>query len=164
MSNSNRLGLPFIDAAQSQKHVTHNEALVALDALVHLAVKARNVSAPPASPLEGDRYLVPSGATGGFAGHANAIAAFDNGGWAFLAPKAGWRVYVEGEGLFLLFDAAGMKKFEGFARSSFVPIMTVTDKCLRKEPPSYRKMGLAVTNLQCRAVPAWHLAPLAPSL
>ena len=109
MSNSNRLALPFIDAAQSQKHVTHNEALVALDALVHLAVKARNVSAPPASPLEGDRYLVPSGATGGFAGHANAIAAFDNGGWAFLAPKAGWRVYVEGEGLFLLFDAAAWK-------------------------------------------------------
>ena len=106
MSNSNRLALPFIDAAQSQKHVTHNEALVALDALVHLAVKARNVSAPPASPLEGDRYLVPSGATGGFAGHANAIAAFDNGGWAFLAPKAGWRVYVESEGLFLLFDGA----------------------------------------------------------
>lgn len=109
MSNSNRLALPFIDAAQSQKHVTHNEALVALDALVHLAVKARNVSAPPASPLEGDRYLVPSGATGGFAGHANAIAAFDNGGWAFLAPKAGWRVYVESEGLFLLFDGAAWK-------------------------------------------------------
>ena len=42
MSNSTRLALPFIDGAQSQKHVTHNEALVALDTLVHLAVKARD--------------------------------------------------------------------------------------------------------------------------
>lgn len=109
MSNSNRLALPFIDAAQSQKHVTHNEAVVVLDALVHLAVKARNVVAPPASPVEGDRYLVPSGATGAFAGHADAVAAFDNGGWAFLSPKAGWRIYVESEGLFLLFDGTAWK-------------------------------------------------------
>lgn len=109
MTNSTRLALPFIDAAQSQKHVTHNEAIIALDALVHLAVKARNVAAPPGSPAEGDRYLVPSGATGAFASHVNAIAAFDNGGWAFLPAKAGWRVYVEGEGLFLLFDGAAWK-------------------------------------------------------
>ena len=109
MSNSNRLALPFIDAAQSQKHVTHNEAVVALDALVHLAVKARNVVAPPAAPVEGDRYLVPPGASGAFAGHADAIAAFDNGGWTFLAPKAGWRAYIESEGLFLLFDGATWK-------------------------------------------------------
>lgn len=106
MSNSTRLALPFIDAAQSQKHVTHNEAVVALDALVQLAAKARNVAAPPASPVEGDRYLVPAGATGAFAGHTNAVAAFDNGGWAFLIPRAGWRLYVESEGLFLLFDGA----------------------------------------------------------
>ncbi len=104
MSNSIRLALPFIDAAQSQKHVTHNEAIVALDALVHLSVKARNVAAPPASPGAGDRYLVPAGATGAFAGRATAVATFDSGGWAFLAARAGWRAYVESEGLFLIFD------------------------------------------------------------
>jgi len=109
MSNSTRLALPFIDAAQSQKHVTHNEAIVALDALVHLSVKARNIAAPPASPAEGDRFLVPTGATGAFAGHIDAIAAFDDGGWAYLAPRAGWRAYVESEGLFLLFDGAAWK-------------------------------------------------------
>lgn len=109
MSNSTRLALPFIDAAQSQKHVTHNEALVALDALVHLAVRARDSAAPPASPAEGDRYLVPSGASGAFAGHVDAVAAFDSGGWTFMTPRPGWRVYVESEDLFLLFDGAAWK-------------------------------------------------------
>ncbi len=32
------LGLPLLAAAQSQKHVTHNEALTTLDALAQLAV------------------------------------------------------------------------------------------------------------------------------
>ena len=104
MSLSNRLALPFIDAAQSQKHVTHNEALVELDALVHLSVKARNTLAPPAAPTEGDRYLIGAGAGGAFAGKANAVAAFDNGGWAFLSPRAGWRTFVEAEDVLLLFD------------------------------------------------------------
>ncbi|MCC2101464.1 MAG: DUF2793 domain-containing protein [Hyphomicrobiales bacterium] len=109
MSNSTRLALPFIDGAQSQKHVTHNEALVALDALVHLAVKARDVAAPPAAPAEGDRYLVPTGASGDFAGHVDAVAAFDDGAWAFLTPRAGWRAYVETEDTFLLFDGVAWK-------------------------------------------------------
>lgn len=106
MSVSNRLALPFIDAAQAQKHVTHNEALAALDALVHLSAIARDVAAPPADPNEGDRYLVGAGASGAFAGHTNSIAAFDDGGWSFLAPRAGWRVHVASENLLLLHDGA----------------------------------------------------------
>lgn len=38
MSVTQRLQLPYIAASQAQKHVTHNEALVLLDALVQLAV------------------------------------------------------------------------------------------------------------------------------
>ena len=37
--NSPRLDLPFILPSQAQKHVTHNEALRLLDALVQLAVE-----------------------------------------------------------------------------------------------------------------------------
>ena len=42
MSNSDHLALPFIDAAQSQKHVTHNAALNLLDCVVQLSISARN--------------------------------------------------------------------------------------------------------------------------
>lgn len=40
-------GLPLILPAQAQKHVTHKEALLALDAIVQLAVPGRNRTAPP---------------------------------------------------------------------------------------------------------------------
>jgi hypothetical protein len=38
MSNTPNLILPYIDAAQAQKHVTHNAALSSLDAQVQLSV------------------------------------------------------------------------------------------------------------------------------
>ena len=139
MSSSNRLALPFIDAAQSQKHVTHNEALVALDALVHLSVKSRTTSAPPDTPAEGDRYLVPAGATGAFAGHVDAVAAFDNGGWAWLQPKVGWRAYVESESLFLIFDGAvwkdvglSLQTLQGLSRLGVGAVADATNPLLAK--------------------------------
>lgn len=106
MTSTTRLSLPLLDAAQAQKHVTHNEALIALDSLVHLAVKARDVNAAPAAPAEGDVYLVGASPSGAFAGHANCVAAFDSGGWEFRAPRAGFRVFVESGSLLLLFDGA----------------------------------------------------------
>ena len=104
MPDTHRLGLPLLDAAQAQKHVTHNEALTSLDALVQLSVSSRNVVTPPASPTEGARVLVGTGASGIFSDHVGALAAFDNGGWAFYTPRAGWRLHVSDENVLLLFD------------------------------------------------------------
>ena len=106
MSASNRLALPLLDAAQAQKHVTHNEALVALDALVQASVSSRNVVTPPLLPTEGLRVLVGTAATGGFAGHDGALAAFDDGGWSFSTPRVGWRLHVADEKALLLFDGS----------------------------------------------------------
>ncbi|MBA1158045.1 DUF2793 domain-containing protein [Microvirga mediterraneensis] len=104
MSSTPHLALPLLAAAQAQKHVTHNEALASLDALVQLAVRERNRSAPPALPEEGDRYLVGSGATGSFATWEGHVALFDLGSWRFFAPNPGWLAYVEAEDLFVVFD------------------------------------------------------------
>ena len=51
MSTSN-LNLPYIAADQAQKHVTHNEALRMLDALLHLSVISKTETSAPASPLQ----------------------------------------------------------------------------------------------------------------
>jgi hypothetical protein len=107
MTNSTNLALPFLDAAQAQKHVTHNEALQMLDALTHLSVAARDWTAPPATPAEGARFLVPAGGSGLFSGKAGQIAAFLAGAWVFFAPRAGWRVFVESEKLLFVYDGAG---------------------------------------------------------
>ncbi len=97
MSTSPNLGLPYLEAAQAQKHVTHNEAIRTLDALVHLAVADRDLAIPPVSPAEGVRYLVASGATGAWAGQATKIAAWQDGAWAFNAPIEGWVAWIADE-------------------------------------------------------------------
>ena len=106
MSDTTRLALPRLDAAQAQKHVTHNEALGLLDALVHLSVSARNVAAPPTAPVEGARCIVGATPTGAFAGQAGKVAAFDDGAWRFLTPKKGWCAFVESENRLVVFDGA----------------------------------------------------------
>jgi len=58
---SARLGLPYLAAAQAQKHVTHNAAVRALDALVQLVVESLTVTAPPLAPTEGACWYVPAG-------------------------------------------------------------------------------------------------------
>ena len=54
---STHLGLPYLLAAQAQKHVTHNEALRLLDAMVQLSVLDRTRTTPPASPVDGDQTV-----------------------------------------------------------------------------------------------------------
>src|SRR5215470_3414221 len=90
MDATSNLNLPFIMAAQAQKHVTHNEALRALDAVVQLMVLDKDLAAPPGSPTEGARYIVAASPTGAWAGQAGRIAARQDGAWAFYAPQEGW--------------------------------------------------------------------------
>lgn len=106
MSNSINLGLPFLAAAQAQKHVTHNEALRVLDTLVQLAVLDRHLAAPPGSPGEGERWIVAASPTGAWAGHATHIAAWQDGAWQFSVPNVGWLAYVIEEGLLLAYNGA----------------------------------------------------------
>ena len=85
MSDTPLIGLPLLEASQAQKHVTHNEALLLLDAMVHLAVISRVLATPPASPADGDRYLVAASATGDWLGHSGHIAFREAGAWRFAS-------------------------------------------------------------------------------
>lgn len=89
--NSPVLTLPYIQPSQAQKHVTHNEALRVLDAIVQLSVIDTQIATPPSAPEVGDRYIVPAGATGDWAGQAAAVALREAAGWEFFAPRPGWR-------------------------------------------------------------------------
>ena len=90
MTETPHLALPYLAAAQAQKHVTHNEALGRLDVVVQLGVLDSALSEPPDGPEEGDRYIVGPDAAGGWAGHDGDVAAFVDGAWLFLAPRSGW--------------------------------------------------------------------------
>lgn len=91
------LALPFIMAAQAQKHVTMNEALRLLDGIVQLAVLDRDRTASPASPAEGARHIPATGATGGWAGWSGSIAYWIDGAWMRILPAPGWLAWIEAE-------------------------------------------------------------------
>jgi hypothetical protein len=93
--------LPYILASQAQKHVTHNEALRLLDAIVQLSVLDRSRTAPPASPTDGDRHIVASGATGLWAGWDLNIAFWVDGVWMRLVPRPGWLAWIADEAVFV---------------------------------------------------------------
>lgn len=105
MDHTPRLSLPFIMPSQAQKHITHNEAIEALDALVQPTVESRSLATPPATPLPGEAWIVPAGASGVWSGHANEIAAWQSGAWSFLDPATGSQVYDRSDKTLLVFDS-----------------------------------------------------------
>ena len=104
MSNSTYLELPYLEASQAQKHVTVNEALARLDAQIHLSVLSRALSTPPATPVEGDRYLVAAAPTASWVGQSGKLAIWLAGTWVFVAPREGWRMWVADEDQLLIYN------------------------------------------------------------
>lgn len=94
---SANLSMPLLMPAQAQKHVTHNEALLVLDALVQLTVLDRDLAFPPSEPIAGQRHIVPAGAGALWGGPDHAVAVFDGVAWQFHPPQPGWRAFVLAE-------------------------------------------------------------------
>jgi len=106
MSASANLALPFIEGGELLPDVTLNETLRLIDTLVQLAILDRDLTAPPGSPAEGQRWIVKATPTGAWAGHANHIAAWQDGGWVFCAPKIGWFAFVIDEGALVAWNGS----------------------------------------------------------
>ena len=107
------LQLPYLLAAQVQKHITHNEALRMLDGIVQLSVLDRDLTDPPASPAEGDRYVVAASATGDWAGWDASVAYFVDGAWLRLIPAPGWIAWVSDETKLVSWDGAAWVDLSG---------------------------------------------------
>ncbi|PIB91178.1 DUF2793 domain-containing protein [Caulobacter sp. FWC2] len=103
-----RLGLPYVVAAQAQKHIPINESLARLDGLVQLAVESCSVSAQPAGPQNGGVWILPSGATGAAwaSQPAGVLMRFEAGAWEALAPAEGVLAWVKDENQMVAFDGA----------------------------------------------------------
>lgn len=81
MTTTAKLGLELISSQQAQPEVTHNTAIVKIQALMLGAIARQN--APPGSPADCDCYIVGAAGSGAWAGHNNAIAIYF-GGWLFV--------------------------------------------------------------------------------
>ncbi|SFB51940.1 Protein of unknown function [Rhizobium sp. NFR07] len=97
------LDMPFLMPSQAQKHVTHNEALLRLDAIVQLSIVDERAS-PPSEPSPGSRYLVGADAAGTWSGYTGDIAIWQDGYWAFASPNPGWHAWFETGSALKVFD------------------------------------------------------------
>lgn len=91
-STTPRLALPLLYVGQTQKEITVNEGILRTDFLIDSAIEAV-VSTPPASPVSGLLWLVGATPSGDFAGKADNLAGWSDGGWQFFAPRNGMRVF-----------------------------------------------------------------------
>ena len=91
-STTPRLALPLLYVGQTQKEVTVNESILAMDFLIDSAIQGV-VSSPPQSPAAGSMWLVGITPSGNFAGKTDNLAGWSDGGWRFFAPKDGMRVF-----------------------------------------------------------------------
>ncbi|KAE8546137.1 DUF2793 domain-containing protein [Marinobacter nauticus] len=80
----------------------------AIGALLQLSVLSRTTDIP-ASPVEGDRYIVPVGATGNWSGHDGKLARYIEGAWELYTPLKGWEVWVWDENQLYRHDGTGWK-------------------------------------------------------
>lgn len=103
MTETTQLGLPLVQPAQAQKHVTVNEAFARLDALAQITLAGASAVAP-VSPADGSLYAVEAGAGGDWADEDGRLALFLNGGWLFVTPQVGWRGWRADIGVAVAFD------------------------------------------------------------
>jgi len=139
---SKNLNLPFIAPAQAMKHVTVNEAVRSLDALVQISVIDRDVADPPLGPEEGDRYIIPASASGAWAGHDNKLAAWQDGAWAFYTAQVGWRAWCEADEALIVFTNDSWQplstdaEFENLQGVGIGTASDITNKLAVKSPAS----------------------------
>lgn len=99
--------LPYILPSQAQKHVTHNEALRMLDAIVHLGVDEIGIAVAPTEPTEGQRFIIGQNASGIWDGRNNQVAAFVDEEWFYFQPAPGWLAWSKIEQALYVFSADG---------------------------------------------------------
>jgi hypothetical protein len=103
-NDTSRLGMPLLQPAQAQKHVTVNEALMRLDGLVGLVLQSIDTAEPPVVASDGLCWAVPVGAGGDWQGHEGQVAIRVNGGWVFQSPAPGQGAFVADRGVQALHD------------------------------------------------------------
>jgi hypothetical protein len=93
--NTRNLNLPTWDEGNTEPDLVFNQLLLVVDALLKSGVESIETT-PPGSPVEGQAWIVGTGATGAWVGHDDDIAISVTGGsgWKFVSPVIGWSIWV----------------------------------------------------------------------
>ena len=96
MENTTNLKLPLLIPNQSQKEITHNEALIIIDNILQNGIIDKDLTTPPENPNTNDMYIVGEGAIGKWEGKDNYLVFYDNG-WRFIEPREGFTFWINDE-------------------------------------------------------------------
>ncbi|MDP3493148.1 MAG: DUF2793 domain-containing protein [Hyphomonadaceae bacterium] len=148
MSNTSNLQLPYLAVGQAQKHVTVNQSLRRLDAIVQLSVVSATTAAQPSSPVDGDVHIVPAGKSGAnWAAYANwSLAYYRDGAWEQISPREGWIAYVRDV------DQVAIYTGTGWADISTLLHLSATDKLLGRA-----LIDDADARAQCATLGTWRI-------
>jgi Protein of unknown function (DUF2793) len=91
---SSRLSLPYILGSQADKHVTLNEVVASLDALVQCVVQSRSLITPPTIVDEGQAFIVAQNSSGAWANQSGKLAIWNGATFRFQIPDTGWQAWV----------------------------------------------------------------------
>jgi hypothetical protein len=117
MHETLNLKLPFLMQGQINKDITHNEALILIDAVLNSSLKSLNkFSKPPTNLKEGELILISETSEGNFQNFPSHLA-FYNNGWRFILPKEGFYIWVS--------DIKRMCVYNG---KNFVPALSLNEE------------------------------------
>lgn len=111
MTDTAKLGLPLIQPDQALKHVTHNEALLGLDALCQIQLQSIGDDTPPSSATNGEAFAIGDAPTGDWSGQAATVALCTDTGWRFYVPQEGWLAWNMADSKLYVFTASGWLVF-----------------------------------------------------
>jgi hypothetical protein len=140
------LQLPFLAQGQAQKHVTVNESLLRLDALVQLAAASASTASQPASPSDGQIYVLPAGKTGADWGAMadGTLAYYRDGAWEEIAPREGWLAYICDADCLRAFDGTAWQDLPvSAATGAFAFTADITPAQITANQNDYAPTGLA---------------------
>ena len=109
MENTTNLKMPLLVSNQSQKEITHNEALIIIDNILQNGVIDKDLTTPPSNPNSNDIYIVGTNATSAWSGKDNQLAFYDNG-WRFIEAREGFTFWVNDENKLYSFDGSNWIK------------------------------------------------------
>lgn len=99
MPETTRHKLPLLAVSQAQKEITHNEALVRIDALLHAVAQSELANPPVLTDSDiGKCWLVDISPSGDWAGKSGQLAVWIGGAWRFCPPVEGMRLRLQSLG------------------------------------------------------------------
>jgi hypothetical protein len=119
-----------------------------------LPVLSKTITAQPASPAAGDRYLVPFGATGvDWASQVGKIATYSGTAWSFDTPTNGLRVFVISDKYDVIYTASGWNRDgSDIARSTTENLATVAVSGGVQFMPLFDAAGIPVGKASVTAI------------